>query len=144
MPYPSPHSAGHNVHIPDSIHQLWLLSTEAGTEPIGSEQEGAAPLQPSLWRPQLAEPQRSHCKSDLCSAQVAQSCLILCDPMDYTVHGILQARILQWVALPFSKGSSQSRSPALQADSLPAEPQRKAWFAEPPHNPASVGAGWCE
>ena len=30
-------------------------------------------------------------------------------PMDYTVHGILQARILEWVAVPFSKGSSQPR-----------------------------------
>ena len=33
----------------------------------------------------------------------------LCDPMDYTVHGILQARILEWVAFPFSRGSSQPR-----------------------------------
>ena len=33
----------------------------------------------------------------------------LCHPMDYTVHGILQARILQWVAAPFSRGSSQPR-----------------------------------
>ena len=33
----------------------------------------------------------------------------LCDPMDYTVHGILQARILEWVALPFSRESSQPR-----------------------------------
>ena len=33
----------------------------------------------------------------------------LCDPMDYTVHGILQARILEWVAFTFSRGSSQSR-----------------------------------
>ena len=50
----------------------------------------------------------------------------LCDPMDNTVHGILQARILEWVAFPFSRGSSQPgmepRSPALQTDSLPAEP----------------------
>ena len=38
--------------------------------------------------------------------KVAQSCLILCNPMDYTVHGILQARILAWVAFPFSRGSS--------------------------------------
>ena len=84
--------------------------------------------------------------------------------MNYTVHGILQARILEWVAFPFcwgssqprlnaslphcrqilyqlshkgsprilewvaypfSRGSSQPRSPALQADSLPAEPQGK-------------------
>ena len=40
----------------------------------------------------------------------AQSCLTLCDPMDYTVHGILQARILEWVAFPFSRGSSQPRN----------------------------------
>ena len=40
---------------------------------------------------------------------VAQSCPTLCDPMDYTVHGILQARILEWVAFPFSRGSSQPR-----------------------------------
>ena len=39
----------------------------------------------------------------------AQSCPILCDPTDYTVHGILQARMLEWVAVPFSRGSSQSR-----------------------------------
>ena len=39
--------------------------------------------------------------------KVAQSCLTLRDPMDYTVHGILQARILEWVATLFSRGSSQ-------------------------------------
>jgi len=41
--------------------------------------------------------------------KVAQSCPTLCNPMDYTVHGILQARILEWVAFPFSRGSSQPR-----------------------------------
>ena len=41
--------------------------------------------------------------------KVAQSCPTLCDPMEYTVHGILQARILEWVAFPFSRGSSQPR-----------------------------------
>jgi len=41
--------------------------------------------------------------------KVAQSCPILCDPMDYTVRGILQARILEWIAFPFSRGSSQPR-----------------------------------
>ena len=41
--------------------------------------------------------------------KVAQSCKTLCDLMAYTVHGILQARILEWVAFPFSKGSSQPR-----------------------------------
>ena len=41
--------------------------------------------------------------------KVTQSCLTLCDPVDYTVHGILQARLLEWVAFPFSRGSSQPR-----------------------------------
>ena len=44
-------------------------------------------------------------------SEVAQLCPTLCDPMDYSalgfsVHGILQARILEWVAMPFSRGSS--------------------------------------
>ena len=37
--------------------------------------------------------------------KVAKSCRTLCNPIDYTVHGILQARILEWVAFPFSRGS---------------------------------------
>ena len=41
--------------------------------------------------------------------KVTQSCPTLCDPMDYSVHGILQARILEWEAIPFSRGSSQPR-----------------------------------
>ena len=41
--------------------------------------------------------------------KVSQSCLTFYDPKDYTVHGILQARILEWVAFPFSRGSSQPR-----------------------------------
>ena len=41
--------------------------------------------------------------------KVAQSCPTLCNPMDYTVHGILQAGVLEWVAFPFSRGSSQPR-----------------------------------
>ena len=55
----------------------------------------------------------------------AQSCLTLCYLMDYTVHEILQAGILEWVTFPFSRGFSQPRSPTLQADSSPAEPQGK-------------------
>ena len=41
--------------------------------------------------------------------KVAQSCPTLCNPVDYRVHGTLQARILEWVAVPFSRGSSQTR-----------------------------------
>ena len=50
-------------------------------------------------------------------------------PLDSSVHGILQARTLERVAIHFSRGSSQprdqTRSPALQADSLPSEPPGK-------------------
>ena len=41
--------------------------------------------------------------------KVTQSCLTICDPMDSTVHGILQARILEWVAFSFFRGSYQAR-----------------------------------
>ena len=41
--------------------------------------------------------------------KVVRSCPTLCTPMGYTVHGILQARILEWIAFPFSSGSSQPR-----------------------------------
>ena len=62
--------------------------------------------------------------------KVAQPRLTLYDPVDYTVHGILQEGILKCVAFPFFTGSSlmegmEPRSPALQADSLPAETQGK-------------------
>ena len=53
--------------------------------------------------------------------KIVQSRPTLCNPMDYTVHGILQARILEWVAVSFSRASSHPRdgtqvSPALQTD----------------------------
>ena len=71
---------------------------------------------------------------------VAQSCPTLCDPMSSnlpgsSVHGILQARILEWVAMPppgdfpspgFEPASLAS--PALQVDSLPTEPLGKPMF----------------
>ena len=61
--------------------------------------------------------------------KVTESCLTLCDTIDHTVHGILQVRILEWVAFPspgdLSNPGIEPRSPALQADSLPAEPQGK-------------------
>ena len=39
----------------------------------------------------------------------SESQLVMSDPMDFTVHGILQARILEWVAFPLSRGFSQPR-----------------------------------
>ena len=68
--------------------------------------------------------------------KVIQSCPTLCDPIDYTVRGILQVRILEWVAIPFPRGSSQlrdrPRSPTLQVDSLP---------TESPGKPKNTGVG---
>lgn len=68
-------------------------------------------------------------KTTVKKVKVAQSCPTLCDPMDYTVHGILQARILVCVAFFLSRGSSQPRHQtqvSLIADnSFPAEPQGK-------------------
>ena len=61
--------------------------------------------------------------------KVTQSCPILCDPMDYRIHGILQPEY--WCGYPFPSPGDlpnpgiKARSPALQADSLPAEPQGK-------------------
>ena len=100
---------------------------------------------------------------ELCCVQclVAQSCLTLCHPVDCrspssSVHEILQARILEWLpcpspgylpeglnpAMPFSRGSSKgiesrdrTKSPALQADSLPTEPPGKLKQVKDCHSP---------
>ena len=71
------------------------------------------------------------CESEV-KVKVAQSCPTLCELMAYTGHGILQARILEWVAFLSScdlpNPEIKPRSPILQADSLPTEPQGKPLF----------------
>ena len=66
---------------------------------------------------------------------------LFCNPMDCSLQGsslpgILQARVLEWVAISFCRGSSQPGiepgSPALQADALPSEPPAKPWACNPP------------
>ena len=62
--------------------------------------------------------------------KVSQSCRTLCNAMDYSlpgssVHGILQIRILEWVAIPF-----KSESPSLQADSLLSEQRGEPFICE--------------
>ena len=70
---------------PDPVNSsLWILHTG-----------------PSCWAP--------HNHPTPVMVKVTPSCLTLCDSMDSTVHGILQARTLEWVAFPFSRGSSQPR-----------------------------------
>ena len=60
--------------------------------------------------------------------------MTMCDPMDFglpgsSVHGIFQARVLEWVAISFSRDlpdlGIEPSSPALQADALPSEPPGK-------------------
>ena len=63
-----------------------------------------------LFRTQIMKLALTHLFTSPCvKVKVSHSCLSLCNPMDYTVHEILQARIPDWVALPFSRGSSQPR-----------------------------------
>ena len=88
----------------------------------------------TLWDPRDRGPPGSLCPRNFpgkntSEVKVTQSCPTLCNPMDYTVHGILQARILEWVAFPFSRElpnpGMEPRSPILQADSSPTESQGK-------------------
>ena len=67
-----------------------------------------------------------HTNENVKGEKVAQACPTLCDPMEYTVHGILQPRIPELIAFPFSRGSPQPRNPALQVEALPAELQGKS------------------
>ena len=85
------------------------------------------------------------CQSQVLGALGAQSCLTLCDPMDCSppgssVHGISQARILQWVAISSFRESSRPRdqsrvsciSPHWQANSLPLAPPGKSIYHRGP------------
>ena len=70
--------------------------------------------------------ERKAFKCPLHACSVTQSYPIICEPMncspsDPSVHGILQARILEWVAISFSRGSSQPRDRARVSYSLPTE-----------------------
>ena len=72
---------------PNLLFSGFWMSLNSGSEGLGPEQ-ASFPLSVSESR------------------SVGQT---LCDPMDYTLYGILQARVLEWIAFPFSKGSSQPR-----------------------------------
>ena len=72
-----------------------------------------APLSLASSRPALVSSWLLRCC--FCCISHLQSCLTLCDPMDYSppgfsVHGILQARRQKWVVMSFSRGSSQPRN----------------------------------
>ena len=76
---------------------------------------GSHSLLQGIFPSQGSKPALPHCRQILYhlsymeDPKVAQSCPTLCNTMGYRVHGTLQARILEWVAIPFSRGSSQPR-----------------------------------
>ena len=79
------------VYLPNpglNPHLLCLLNWQMGSLPLAPP---GKPKENMKWS----------------EMKVTQSCLTLCNPMDCIVHGILQARILEWVAFLFSRGSSQ-------------------------------------
>ena len=57
----------------------------------------------------MSSAQVQRCGKESGKVKVTQWCLTLCKPLDYAVHGILQPRVLEWVAIPSSRGSSQPR-----------------------------------
>ena len=93
------------------IPLVQVLFTLCVTTETGSKLIFLMPVFP-LLTPVLSPHQ--HFSNLKVKVSVVQSCLTLCDPMDCTlpgswVHEILQARILEWVAIPFSRGSPQPR-----------------------------------
>ena len=104
------HTAGMCQSSPGSEFTSQRVGAEASTD-VGPHSLPSQPvwtLRPSIWFLD------SGCKS--VRAKSLQSCPILCNPMDYSlpgssVHSILQAGILEWVAMPSSRGSSRSRNP---------------------------------
>ena len=97
--------------------------------------------------------QMRHLRDGEVKVKVAQYCQTLWDPMDSTVHAILQARILEWVAFPFSRGSSQPRdgtqishiaggffpSWATREAQTHSVEEKRSWAASLPLNPHSKG-----
>ena len=93
-------------------------------------------FQPSMWMKEKSE------------VKVTQLCPTLCSPMDCTVHGILQARILEWVPIPspvdLPDPGIKLVSPVLQADSLPTELWGKPQYVEEQINSLPKCNWWLE
>ena len=96
-------SAEHTFVI---VSKRWEVGTEYLRLPVGNS---------LLWWHLVAFPGKALKEEGCivatgsCPESETKACPTLCDPMDYAVRAILQARILKWVAFPFSRGSSQSR-----------------------------------
>ena len=100
------------IHLPSSLQSSTAVRDREEKRPLESNC-----LEFEPWLTYLLTVVKLHVLSVpylYVHAQSLQSCLTLCDPMDgsppgSSVHGILQARILEWVAMPSSRGSSQPR-----------------------------------
>ena len=92
--------------------QLKELALRRRNHPKAGEKEMEMKKIEGLWKLKRRETEKLigvfFCSKVLClMLKVSQSCPTLYNPMNYTVHGILQARILAWIAVTFSRGSSQ-------------------------------------
>ena len=86
---------------------IWVMDREAWCVAVHGIAKSWTRL--SDWTELIYHNSYKICKRLWSKVKVTQSCPTLCDPMDVTVHRILQAYILEWVAVPFSRGSSQPR-----------------------------------
>ena len=92
-----------------------LADSAAGTRPSVMGKLGAAVPGPmKRWTTHIVTDTYTRLCIHVMKSEVAQTCPTLCDPVDCSppgssIHGILQARILEWVAIPSSRGSSQPR-----------------------------------
>ena len=106
-----PHGCSCQAPLSMTIFQARILKWVAMPSSRGSSQPRDGIQVDSLPSEPLGKPQLCYVKE----SEVAQSCPILCDPMDCSlsgssVHGIFQARVLEWIAVSFSGGSSRPRN----------------------------------
>ena len=107
-----PEQSGPHLYTSAFSVRLTVTSSDLCTVPSAQQQflfvtKRTDPVTGKQWpTSQTCQPLPSIPQEGESEVKVAQSCPTLCDPTDNTVHGILQARILEWVAFPFSRASS--------------------------------------
>ena len=137
----TPWTVVHQALLSMGILQARILEWVAVSSSRGSSNPGIEPWSPALQANSLLSEPAEKCKGCLHPPNKPSSCdhvlshvQLFCNFMDCSlpgssVHGILQVIILEWVAMPSSRGSSnpgiEPRSPAVQVDSLPTEPPGK-------------------
>ena len=100
LPFPSPKKSSNLIYIPE--RELKITFRKVLTEVRHTMHEQKGTINKEIINKRTIG-------IDTCTLKVTQLCLTFCNSMDYIVHGILQARILEWLACSFSRGSSQSR-----------------------------------